>query len=241
MLKNHLLFFKRHFDFFKNKYLVVGLMFLAVLILICCLHDPPASRFLSVPHITQTYYGWCGAACIQMWAYYEYLYPTQNEIAQYIGWTHSNVYAIADGVTQFTSRNGFPSFFNNNSDQQDLAVSTQIAAIRNGVPSISIVNYGTHAIIVTGFEWTELAGGRPRADFITFNDPLRLDSDTVGAWTWKDFYFSPNPVSNKYEIVLTSPSYLDDGEEGHQEFMALDGTYYGDPGGGGGGRDPIEY
>ena len=239
MLKNHLLFFKRHFDFFKNKYLVVGLMFLAVLILICCF-EPPKSRFLSVPHITWEYTGWCGAACIQMWAYYENVYPTQDEIAWYIGWSGSTVYEIAEGVTYFTSRNGFASFYNNTSDQQDLAVSTQVAAVRSGVPSISIVNQGYHAIIVTGFEWTELTGGRPRADFVTFNDPALLDTYRVGAWTWKDFYFTPNLVSNKYEIVLSSPFYIYDGEDGHQEFKARDGTYYGDPGPPEGGEEPIQ-
>jgi hypothetical protein len=106
------------------------------------------------------------------------------------------------------------------------------------VPSISIVNYGTHVIIVIGFEWTELGGGQPRADFITFNDPAQLDSVRVGAWTWKEIYFSPNPVSNKYEIVLSCPSYIYDGEDGYQEFEARDGTYYGDPGDGG--EDPIQ-
>lgn len=241
MLKNHLLFFKRHFDFFKNKYLVVGLMFLAVLILICCILEPPKSKYLSVPHITQQYSGWCGAACIQMWAYYEGDYPTQSDIAAYIGWSGSNVYDIAEGVTQFTSRTGFAKFYTDTSDQQDAAVSAQVAAIRSGVPSISIVNHGYHAIIVIGFEWTELSDGRPRADFIRFNDPLWSDTEEIGAWTWKQHYFNPNLVSSKYEIVLTNHSYVDDGYEGHQEFKVRGGTYYGAPGGGGGGKDPIEY
>lgn len=241
MLKNHLFFFKRYFDFFKNKCLVAGLMFLGVLILICCFPEPPPSRYLSVPHITQQYYGWCGAACIQMWAYYEMNHPTQEEIAQYVGWSGSNVYAIADGVTQFTSKTGFAKFYNNTSDQQDVAVSAQVAAIRSGVPSISIVDYGYHAVIVIGFEWTNMPDGRPRADFITFNDPLLSDSSRVGAWTWKQNRFWPNSISNKYEIVLTNHSYVDDGYEGHQEFKVRGGTYYGAPGGGGGGKDPIEY
>lgn len=241
MLKNYLFFFKRYFDFFKNKYLAPGLIFLAVLLLISCFLEPPKSKYLSVPHITWKYSGWCAAAVVQMWAWYEgNTYLTQDEIAPYTGWYGATVYTIANGVTRFTSRTGFAALYFNSNDQQDAAMSAQVAAIKNGVPSISIVQDGFHSVIVIGFQWTELSDGTPRADYIKFNDPALSDSLRVGAWSWKTRYFFPNPVSNKYEIVLTSPSYIYDGEDGHQEFKARDGTYYGDPGGGGG-RDPIEY
>jgi len=246
MLKNHLFFFKRYFDFFKNKYLAPGLMFLAVLLLICCFLTPPPSKYLSVPHITQEYSGWCAAACVQMWAWYEgNTYLRQDEIAPYTGWHGATVYTIASGVTQFTSRTGFAAFYFNSNDQQDAAIATQVASIRNGVPSISIVYDGTHAVIVIGFQWTELSDGTPRADWVKFNDPARSDSNKISAWYWKNRYFFPNSTSGKYEIVLSSPSYIYDGEDGHQEFKARDGTFYGDPDDddgrpGGGGKDPIE-
>lgn len=239
MLKNHLFFFKRYFDFFKNKYLAPGLMLLVMFLSICCFFVLSKSKLLSVPHITWQHSGWCGAACIQMWAYYEKVYPTQTEIAEYIGWEGSNVCDIAEGVSRFTSRIGFECLFYNSSNQQDAAVAAQVAAIKSEAPSISIVKNGSHAIIVIGFEWTELWGGTPRADFITFNDPAELDTYRVGAWTWKSHYFSPNPFSDKYEIVLSSPSFVVDGEEGHREFIARGGTYYGDPGDKGP-KDPIE-
>jgi hypothetical protein len=230
MLKNYLFFFKRHFDFFKNKYLAPGLMFLAVLFLISCQFYNTKSKVLAVPHIQWEHTGWCGAACIQMWAFYDKSYLSQQQIATYIGWYGSDVYGIAEGVTQFTDRLGFASFFHPSNDQQDAALSAQVSAIKNDAPSISITKNGTHSIIIIGGEWTELPGGTPRADFLTFNDPERLDTDRVGAWTWKDNYFTPNPVSNKYEIVLSCPDYIFEGADGHQEFKARGGTYYGDPG-----------
>lgn len=239
MLKNYLSFFKRYFDFFKNKYLVPGLMFLAVLFLISCDFYTVKSKVLAVPHIQWGYTGWCGAACVQMWAFYEKSYPSQQQIATYIGWYGSDVYSIAEGVTRFTSRYAFASFYYTSNDQQDAAISAQISAIKNDAPSISITKYGNHSILIIGGEWTELVGGTPRADFLTFNDPERLDTDRVGVWTWKDNYFTPNPVSNKYEIVLSCPGYIFEGADGHQEFKARDGTYYGDPGDVKGGKDPI--
>lgn len=229
MLKNHLFFFKRYFDFFKNKYLAPGLMFLAVLLLICCF-EVPKSKYLSVTHIGQKYQGWCAAACVQMWAWYEgSTYLTQDEIAPVTGWYGATVDTIANGVTQFTSGAGFSALYSNTWDQQDAAISAQIAAIRSGVPSISIVYDGTHSVIAIGFQWTELSDGTPRADWIKFNDPARSDSRKVAAWNWKNDYFFPNPASGKYEIVLTNHSNVVDGYEGHQEFKARGGTYYGDP------------
>ncbi len=231
MLKNYLFFFKRYFDFFKNKYLAPGLMLLVMLFSICCFLDPPPSKYLSVPHIQWKYSGWCGAACVQMWAWYEgSTYLTQDQIAPVTGWYGATVYTIANGVTRFTSGNGFAALYNNTYDQQDAAVSAQIASIKNGVPSISIVHDGFHSVIVIGFQWTELSDGTPRADYVKFNDPARTRSLKVAAWYWKNEYFFPNLASGKYEIVLTNHSYIDEGYEGHQEFKARGGTYYGDPG-----------
>ena len=240
MSKNHLFFFKRYFDFFKNKYLAPGLMFLVVLLFICCFLDPPPSKYLPVPHITQKYAGWCGAACVQMWAWSEgKTYLTQDMIAPTTGWYGATVETIANGVTQFTSKTGFAKSYNNTNDEQDAAVAAQVAAIRSGVPSISIVYNGHHSVIVIGFQWTELSDGTPRADYIKFNDPALTKSLEISAWNWKTSYFFPNYASYKYEIVLTNHSYVDDGYEGHQEFKVRGGTYYGAPGGGGGGKDPI--
>ncbi|MBA7668225.1 hypothetical protein ES703_76334 [subsurface metagenome] len=229
MSKNHLFFFKRYFDFFKNKYLAPGLMFLAMFLLICCF-EVPKSKYLSVPHITWKYSGWCAPACVQMWAWFEgSTYLTQDQIAPYTGWSGATVYTIANAVTRFTSKTGFAALYYNTYDQQDAAISTQIASIKSGVPSISIVHDGSHSVIVIGFEWTELSDGTPRADWIKFNDPARTKSLKVAAWYWKNDYFFPNRTSGKYEIVLTNPSYVNDGYEGHQEFKARGGTYYGDP------------
>jgi len=225
MLKNHLLFFKHHFDFFKTKYLLIALIFLSVFISSCRWLEPPKRKYLSVPHIMWEYLGWCGAACIQMWAYYERSYPDQEQIASYIGWYHSDAYHIADGVTQFTTRYAFAAPYYG----QDQAISGQVAAIKSEVPSISIINQGTHAVIVIGFEWTELSGGRPRADFIRFNDPARSHHEEISAWSWKNTYFNLNPASNMYEVILSAPGYITDGLEGYQEFKARGGTYYGEP------------
>ena len=226
MLKNYPFFFRHYFGFFKTRYLLIALIFLSVFISSCEWLEPPKRKYLSVPHITWQHLGWCGAACIQMWAYYEKSWPTQEEIADYIGWSHSDVYHIADGVTRFTSRYAFGSPFYG----QDEAISAQVAAIRNEAPSISIINQGVHAAIVIGFEWTELSGGRPRADFIRFNDPARSHVEEITAWSWKNNYFNKNPASNMYEIVLSCPDYIFEGADGHDEFINRGGTYYGDPG-----------
>jgi len=50
-------------------------------------------------------------------------------------------------------------------------MSAQVDSVDKKIPSISIVNNGSHAVIVIGFDWTDTVNG-PRADGVSFHDPL---------------------------------------------------------------------
>jgi hypothetical protein len=166
------------------KRLMSTITILTIIILICCNPSPHHHKRLAVPFIQQWYIGWCGAACIQMWAYYQGLNPGQDDIAAFIGWTVSNVIAIADGVTHFTNSYGFPGIYGSGDYQQDAAMSAQVASVEDNIPSISIVNSGYHAVIVIGFDWTDTITG-PRADGVSFHDPLSGPDWYRSADQWK--------------------------------------------------------
>lgn len=187
----------------------------------------PKDHVLSVPVFYQIFDGWCGAACIQMWGYYDGKSPVQEDIADYIGNYFSDPYWIAQGVTQFTNTTGYPRYWA--SWNQDVAISAEVASAADGVPSIPIVNAGTHAVIMKGYKWTETEWGVPRADGIHFNDPL-LGSRYRSAAEWKEDWFTLWDGTN-YAVVLGAKAseYESDGEAGFNEFLERGGTYYGAP------------
>lgn len=199
---------------------------LTIIILICCNPSPHHHKMLPVPFLSQWYNGWCGAACIQMWAYYDGRDPSQDDVASFIGWTISNVWAIADGVTYFTNSTGYPRLFGSSQYQQDLAMSTQVASVEDDVPSISIVDGGTHAVIIKGFDWTDTSTG-PRADGVSFHDPWRGPNWYQTAGEWKHAWFTA--YNGEHLIVLGAFRYVSEGESGYANFLNQGGTYYGGP------------
>jgi len=209
-----------------GKKLIKTITILTIIMLISCVPPPGNHVRLPVPFISQMYNAWCGAACIQMWAYYDGLYPEQDDIASFIGWTVSNIYNIAAGVGYFTNSPGYPVEYGSSEYEQDLAMSAQVASIKEKIPSISIINHGTHAIIAKGFDWTDTSLG-PRADGICIHDPWLGPNFYHTAGNWKHWFFTD--YYGHHLIVLGDSYYLYQGESGYIEFLNQGGTYYGGP------------
>jgi len=197
---------------------------LLIIILFCCF--PTTHKVLSVPYFSQIYLGWCGAACIQMWSYYDGYSPTQQEIASYIGWTGAHPAAIAQGVGIFTNSIGVDMPFGSSEVQQDLAIAAQTASIDDNIPSVSIIDQGYHAGIVIGWDWTPTIWG-PRADQLRYHDPQRGGNIWRTVRQWKDNYFTA--YQGQHVIILGLASHVGEGEAGYWEFLAAGGCYYGGP------------
>lgn len=133
---------KIRYIFFASKLFPVSILALLTIVLICCTPTPPHYKVLSVPFFAQIYNGWCGAACIQMWSYYDGYSPTQQQIAQQIGWTGASPQTIAQGIGLFTSSIGVDYYYGSSEQQQDLAIAAQTASIDDNIPSISIFTAG---------------------------------------------------------------------------------------------------
>ena len=201
-----------------------SLLLLLIIILICC-YSPPTYKVISVPYFSQRFLGWCGAACVQMWSHYDGYNPTQQEIAsQMSGWTGSDPNRIADAVTIFTNSLGYSRPYGDSELQQDLAIAAQGASINDNVPSVSIIDSGTHAGLFIGWNWTDTFVG-PRADEVCWHDPQRGPTMWRTVRQWKQSYFTTYYAM--YWIVLGHPSYPALGEDAYWEFLAAGGHYYG--------------
>ncbi len=216
-----------------KKYFTISLMILLTAVLNSCLDfTSEKNKILPVPAINQMYFGWCGAACVQMWANYQSLYPEQEDIADLIGWHGSDPYRIAQGITQFTSDTGYSRYYS--SKQKDMAIASQVASISDRIPNIPIVLNGTHAVIMKGYRWSEYEDFRPLAEGIYFNDPNDGLSKYVSVGDWKYSWFTPMDGINCAVVHGAGYySYEDQGREGLREFHERDGIIYGeDPEGG---------
>ena len=211
-----------------TKHLIFTITVLSIIILICCNPSPHHHIRLPVPYESQWYNGWCGAACIQMWAEYDGRYPGQDEIASFIGWTGTNPPAIANGVGFYTNETGVDWYYGSSEYEQDLALSSQVVSVKDNIPSISIVNNGYHAVIVIGFDWTDTVNG-PRADGVSFHDPLPYNGPSlyISAGDWKQNWFTA--YNGQHVIILGYAWHVSEGEMGYIEFLNQGGTYYGGP------------
>lgn len=158
-------------------------------------------------------------------AHYDGYSPTQQQIRNQIG-APARPYSIALGVSIFTASQGTDWEYGPGEQQQDMAISAQMSSVMDGVPSISIVNKGAHAVLVTGFEWTETVSG-PRADIIHYHDPDAPPYQYDTAKSWKKYIFTA--YQSKHVIILGHHSYQAIGENAYYDFLEADGYYYGGP------------
>jgi len=185
----------------------------------------PPTMVLNVPFSPQWWGGWCGAACIEMWANYQNLYTSQNVIADTVGYW-PDVWALAGGGSLFTHNNGVPGIYGPSEHEQDRATSAQVSSIHNDTPSIAVVNGGSHAVLVVGVDWTYMDMQKVALG-IHFHDPAQYPFMYRAANLWKHQWFTA--CAGQHLIVLGSGWFGSEGDMGYSEFLNQGGTYYGGP------------
>lgn len=219
-----------------KKYLTVSLIVLLTVVSNSCLDfTSTKNKVLPIVALNQWYIGWCGAACVEMWADFRGISgtptPEQDVIVEVTG-VYTNTHLIALAVTEFTRDLGSPRYYTSSKVNQ--AIAAQVASISDGIPSIPIVQDGFHAVIMKGYRWSEWVDFRPLAEGIHFNDPLTGSSEYTSVGDWKYFWFTSMDGMN-WAVVFGSAyyEYEDQGREGLNEFHSRDGIIYGeDPGDG---------
>lgn len=211
----------------------VTLLLIPVL-LICffeCGSPTPKKIILDVPFYSQGEYDYyCAVACIKMWAAYDGNLKTLHEIAAFVGVGMSGVEPddIVKGVGNFTASEGYKAMKNEDAPgaQGDL-ISATVVGVKDGYPSIIPIYFGNHAIIARGYEWHDGLNDKPIADRIYFHDPNDFPNRTRTAGDFMNAYFFPS--RGKYWVILAFEFFLDDGIDGHDDFIMAGGTYYGGP------------
>ncbi len=197
---------------------------------------------LDVPYCPQEEWNYCGIACIQMWAKYENPDDdiTQEGIADWIG-VGKLMFAperLADGVRQLAFRpHAFLAMLSSFQPgvEGDL-VGMAVTGIYNMSPSI-IPWAGNHAVIIKGYRYREkeiyddygnLIDIIPIATRIRYHDPDPLEG--ADRELGKDSLFERYvPDFATYWMIIGDRSYMQDGIDGHNDFIRLGGTYYGGP------------
>jgi len=158
--------------------------------------DPsaPSGFNLAVPFFYQSAQ-YCGPASVEMWAAYDGITVSQQQIANYIGCT-------VNGSTQAQIVNGVDHFTVSGHDAQLVYAggagdphtimgqyfSAEITSISGLIPLIPLVNGATHAGVLTGGQWhidpdTSLYVW----DSVFFNDPAVGPGRFFDAATWTGY------------------------------------------------------
>jgi hypothetical protein len=179
----------------------------------------PSSAVLNVPFFMQQQELSCGPAAIEMWAAYDGVSTTQQEIGSYIGCGANGSTSpgqIVAGVQHFTT-SGKDAALEYNGGVGDPATiagtyySAEITSITELVPSIPLVNGATHAVVLTGGDWhIDPDSGLYVWDLVAFNDPAIgpriLDA---GSWTGYDdtqHVISESASAQAYENYMQNRS-----------------------------------
>ncbi len=151
----------------------------------------PSGFNLSVPFYAQDPdFQFCGPASIEMWAAWDGVTATQQEIANYIGCsvTHGASPAqILGGVQHFT-RSGVDAVLQYNGGVPGEYYSAEITSITARVPLMPLVNGATHSVVVTGGQWhIDPNSGLYVWDSVFANDPtVGPSAFDAGSWTGFD-------------------------------------------------------
>ena len=155
----------------------------------------PSGFNLSVPFFAQDpNFQFCGPASIEMWAAYDGVTATQQQIANYIGCsvTHGAAPAeILSGTQHFTVSGHDAALLFGASDPTIAGqyYSAEITSITGLIPLIPLVNGATHGGVLTGGQWhIDTDTNLYVWDTVFFSDPL-LGPGVVfdaGSWTGYD-------------------------------------------------------
>ncbi len=196
-----------------------------------CSAPVPNKIVLPVPYYSQggnpTY---CAVACIKMWAAYDGNMKTLSEIAAFVGVGVIGVEPddIVNGVGEFTAAEGYRAIKDEYAPgAYGELLSATVIGIQNGFPSIIPTRFGSHAVICRGQEWHDDPNDRPVAERVYFHDPDERPNVDHTVANFMQYYFLP--AYGKYWVILAYEDFLDDGIDGHIDFIMAGGTYYGGP------------
>jgi hypothetical protein len=194
----------------------------------CYSPNPDQILNLNVPYHQQECNNWCGLACIQMWADWDGVNVTQQDIANYLGVGNHTIspYEVLYGVGYFTCSPGHletrDSF--EPGSQGDL-ISASIYGIQGYVPSI-MPFFTDHAVLIKGYKWREDENNEPLAIKVWYNDPNGYYNRSCSGSSLKS-YFMPCPFD--YWLIVGDYDFIDGGIDGHDDFVYERGTWYGGP------------
>ena len=191
---------------------------------------PPKRVLLDVPYFPWLAHGYCAIACIQMWALYDGIAVTQNEIEAYTG-TYPNPFEVANAISIFTGSYGWIEYEDAIliDQAQDLCISYSVACIEDRCPSIMPFERGDHSVITIGYKWTQTSAGFPLAEYMDYHDPnpnegggLRLPGNVL-----KTLFL---PTEQGYYFVIVGFGFhVNVGRIGYAAFLDAGGTYLGGP------------
>lgn len=164
----------------------------------------PSSIALPVPFYSQSAMN-CGPASIEMWAAYDGITTTQQEIANYIGCSPTggaSQQQILSGVQHFTESGRDAELTFNSGD--GVFFSDEVTSITALVPILPIVNGGLHAVVLIGGQWHIDPDNSNLYvwdvwDTVIYNDPLTGPGRVLNAAAWTGF-------DNTQHIISASAS-----------------------------------
>ncbi len=190
--------------------------------------DPGKDINLPVPFFNQEYPPWCGIACIQMWAHYDSVRPSQAAIAGFLQVTpyqKASPSQLLIGVGEYTGSEGYLATKARDipGSQGDLIAAT-IEGVIEYTPSI-MPFYGDHAILIKGHNW-KMENERKVAIKTYYHDPDGGKDLEANASTLKVLFVA---APWEYWVVVGRPEFVPEGVESHDRFVLQGGTYYGGP------------
>lgn len=213
----------------KKSFLVI--IFIVLIGFTGCYDDPPLRKVLNVPYCPQTYDYYCGATCVYMWALFDGIPCTLSQIVSWTGAWPCGVppLVVRDAIGFFTFSQGYCAVeYDSTPGAQGDLMGACIEGIKDRVPAIMPFYEGSHAVLVTGFEWHEDANGKPIGEVIFYSDPDGYIGKTFEiVANIEDFYWTP--TSGLYYVLLGCGCYVNNGVIGHDDFVLREGTYYGGP------------
>jgi hypothetical protein len=153
---------------------------------------PPGEHGVYVPFYHQDTPFFCTEACLQMWEGFAWArVHSQQEIYDYMKLVYpdqvseygASPTAVASGANYFVGNGFFEDAFYAG-DNLDLALADLHKNLQLLDPTLSIVDAGLHAVMVTGTSWQVLSTANPQVDYLVIQDPERYSQwrPTIGEW-----------------------------------------------------------
>ncbi len=182
--------------------------------------DPaaPTSSTLNVPFFPQEMELSCGPASIEMWAAYDGVTATQQQIGSYIGCGadgNTSAAQLVSGVQHFTISGKDAALVYNGGEGDPTTIgevfySAEITSITALVPSMPIVNGGLHAVVLIGGQWHIDTNNNNLYvwDTVIFDDPAIGPGRVMNAASWTGYddtqhIISASASADAYENYVT--------------------------------------